>query len=241
MNKQSKFKLLILGFFLILFCACNQSRKIKEKNQEFIKDSSFILTDIENLDFIDKLNWDFENLYYDSSKKQKFEKLSNVLKIKYLKNILKYEDGSKIPDDWITADLQAYIIATRPKIEDIQPIIIKVYGTDYAAVFLVNINQSGNVISGFPIYALENSGPDGLSEDTLIITRPKTICKFVKNAILTSKLTGTCHPQNIDIQTFSVKQINFKTTISKTGEITTVKVDSNQFIKKCNFDYFQSY
>ncbi len=240
MNKLTNFKLLLLGFFLTSFCACNQPRKTEEKNQESHKDSSFIITNIENLDFIDQLNWDFENLYFDSSNKQKFKKLSNTLKIKYLKDFLRNEDGSKIPVDWIANDLQAFIIATRPKISDFHPTIVKVYGTDYAAVILVNINESDNVISGFPIYALENSGPD-FSEDTLIITRPKTKCKFLNNCVLMSKLIGTCHPQNREIQTFSVKQINFKTTISKTGEITTVQGDSIQFVKKCELDYFQSY
>lgn len=239
MNKLTNLKFL-LAFLLTSFYACNQPRKLEVNNQESLKDSNFVLTKIENLDFIDKLNWDFENLYLDSSKKQKFEKLSNELKIKYLKDFLSYADGSKMPVDWIISDLQAFIIVKRPKIEDFQPTIIKVYGTDFAAVILVNINESGDVKSGFPIYSVENSGPD-ISEDTLIITRPKTKCKFEYNWILTSKQIGTCHPQNGEIQTFSVKQVNFKTTISKSGEIVTVKLDSAEFVKKCELEYFQSY
>ena len=240
MNELTNYKSLLLFFFIASICACNQPQKMEEKKQEVVKDSSFIITNIENLDFIEQLNWDFENLYFDSSKKQKFEKLSNVLKIKYLRDFLKYENGSNIENDWIEDDLQAFIIGQRPKINNFQPTLIKVYGTDLAAVIIVNINESGNVISGFPIYSLENIGPE-ISEDTLIITRTKTKCRFENNIIYTSKLIGTCRPKNSNIQDFIIDQVDFKTIIKENGEIITTKLNKTQYSKKCELDYFQSY
>lgn len=211
MNRQISLKLVICFIIISTTYSCKQQKNQKEESHDNIsstvnefKDSIFILKNAENLDFVDKLNWDFENLYYDSSKNLKFEKLNNELKIKYLKDFLKNEDGSKIPIEWIKSDMQAFIIANRPVINDFQPIIIKVYGTDYTAILLVNINKSGKVISGFPIYSLENSGPL-INEDTLIVSRPKTMCKFVNNTIFTSKLTGICNPKKRRYSNFFCK------------------------------------
>ena len=239
MNRLTTYKYLLFIFLNVLY-ACNQPIMSKDLGRTQVNDSIFIISNIQNLDFIDSLNWDFENLYFDTLKTQKFEKLSNALKLKYLKEFLKNEDGTEIQKDWIEDDLQAFIIGTRPPIGNFQPTIIKIYGTDYAAVIIVNIDESGNIISGYPIYALENSGPQ-YGDDTMVITRPKTKCKFVNNSILTSRLVGTCYPQNGAVQEFSIKQINFKTTISESGEITTMKLDSSQYKMNCKMDYFQSY
>lgn len=239
MNRIKTYKFLIF-ILLNYFYACNQPIKSSDSVKTKNKDSNFILTDIEDLDFVDKLKLDYDKLYFDSLKNQKFEKLSNANKLKYLKGLLKNEDGTEIRQDWIEGDLQAFIIGTRPKIGNFQPTIIKVYGTDYAAVILVNINESGNVISAYPIYALENSGPE-FADSTVIITRPKTKCKFVNNNILISRLVGTCHPKDVVFQEFNIKQINYKTTISASGDIVTMNLDSTKFTKKCKMDYFQSY
>ena len=238
MNKLSNLKSLFLLILLISIYSCNQ--KEKGKIQEIAKDSTFIINDVKDLDFINNLNWDFENLFFDSTKRQKFEKLNNSLKIKYLKDFLKNENGSNIENDLIENDLQAFIIGKRPKINNFQPTLIKVYGTDFAAIVIVNINESGNVISGFPIYCLENSGPE-ISEDTLIVTRPKTKCRFENNIIYTSKLIGTCRPKNSDILEFIIDQVDFKTIINENGEIITTKLKKTQYSKKCDLDYFQSY
>lgn len=240
MNKLSNLKSFLLIIFIISIYSCNQNQKEKGKKQEIANNSNFIIKDVKDLDFVNNLNWDFENLYFDSTKRQKFEKLNNSLKIKYLKDFLKYENGSNIENDWIENDLQAFIIGQRPKINNFQPTLIKVYGTDFAAVIIVNINESGNVISGFPIYSLENSGPE-ISEDTLIITRPKTKCRFENNIIYTSKLIGTCRPKNSNIQDFIIDQVDFKTIIKENGEIITTKLNKTQYSKKCELDYFQSY
>jgi len=205
-----------------------------------IKNSSFIISNIENLDLTDSLNLDHGNLYFDSFKKQKFEKLSNAQKLKYLKKFLKYENGTEISDEWIELDLQAFIIGTRPKVGNLQPIIIKVYGTDYTAAILVNLDDNGNVVSGFPIFSLENSGPEFM-EDTIIITRPKTKCKFENNTILTSKMVGKCKLPFEGIPTFSIVQINYITTIGEKGEIKTTAFDTLNYSKKCKLDFFQSY
>jgi hypothetical protein len=239
MNRLSTCNFLIFILLSYLY-SCNQPIKNTESFNTQKKDSNFIMTDVVDLDFVDKLNWDFDNLYLDSLKNKKFEKLSNANKLKYLKGLLKFEDGTEIQDDWIEGDLQAFIIGTRPKIGNFQPTLIKIYGTDYAGVFLININESGNVISSYPIYDLENSGPE-FSDSTMIISRPKTKCKFEKNSILLSRLVGTCYPKNVGLQEFNIKQINYKTTINESGEIVITKLDSSQYTKKCNLEYFQSY
>ncbi len=147
MNTYTKSQFIIF-FFLTIIYACELQSKDNDVNKKMIKDLIFIVTNIENLDLIDSLNWDFENLYFDTLKNQKFEKLSTKLKLKYLKGLLKYSDGvTLIPDDWIEKDLQAFIIGTRPKIGSFQPKIIKIYGTDYTAAVLVNLDDKANVVS----------------------------------------------------------------------------------------------
>lgn len=201
----------------------------------------FVVTNVNNLDFVDSLQFgDTGDLYLGSSKTKKFEKLSDLLKIKYLKGVLKNDDGSDMPEDWMTMDIQAFIIGKRPKIGNFEPTIIKVYGTDCLAVVLVNIDNTGNVVSRFPIYKIENNSPV-ISEDTLVVTSPKIKCIFKNNTILTSTLTGTCNPKKDSMEHFLIKQINFKTTISNNGQFQTVRLDSTEFEKNCDFNYFQTH
>ncbi len=212
----------------------------KEKVIDQKKDSFFVLKNIKDLNFIDNLNWDFDNLYFGKSNIYKFEKLDNDLKLKYLYDFIwGGSAGHKIDKEWFKMDLQAFIVAKQPKINNFQPTLIKVYGTDYSGLFLVNIKNK-EVISGYPIYDLETSGPE-FSEDTLIITRPKILCTFKKNKLFFKKMTGTCKPTENLIQSFDVKQISYVTTIDFTGKIRTEKKDSCQYQKKCELDYFQTY
>lgn len=220
------------------FKEITSNQKENEKHQK--KDSFFILHNIKDLSFINDLNWDFDNLYLGKTKKNKFQKLDNNLKIKYLYDFINGGNiGSKIDKEWFKMDLQAYIVAKQPIINNFQPLIIKVYGTDYSGLVLVNLKDN-KVISGYPIYDLEISGQE-FYEDTLIITRPKTFCTFKKNKLYLKIITGTCKPIDNLFQNFTVTERNFTTTIDFTGSIKTEKKDSIQYQKKCELDYFQTY
>ena len=235
---------------LIIFAIQSCSQDSKNKNNKITstqieneihqkKESFFVLYNIKDLNFINNLNWDFDNLYLGKSNTKKFEKLDKKLKFRYLYNVLRFEDGRRIDKEWFEMDLQAYIVAKLPTINNFQPTIIKVYGTDYSALVLANIRDN-KLISSYSIYDLETSGPE-FEEDTLIITRPKTFCTFKQNKLYLKIMTGTCKPNDNLIQNFNVKENNFTTTIDFSGKIITEKKDSSKYEKKCELDYFQTY
>ncbi|MES2588280.1 MAG: hypothetical protein V4622_04815 [Bacteroidota bacterium] len=242
-------KFIIYPLLIFTFLnSCTEKRISNSKKKNTIPESSisvkidslFVLQNIKDLNFVENLHWDFENLYLDKSKKQKFEKLNNKDKIKFLFHVVKQEDGHEIDKEWIKMDLQAFVVAKQSKINNFTPTIIKVYGTDFTAVILVNLDDNKNIISTFPIYNIENSGP-AISEDTLIVTRPKIKCHFMKNVIHLYKITGTNFLQNEKIQSFYVDSITYKASIDNNGIVRTVKIDSTRYKKNCELDYFQSY
>lgn len=234
-------RILIILLISLILLSCNQEYKSKQKSKvNKDKDSSFVLLNVKNIDFIEDLKWDFDNLYYGESKVKKFEKLDNDLKIKYLYGFITGGvEGHKVDKEWLKMDMVAYIVAKQPKSENFQSVIIKVYGTDYSGLFLVNV-KGNKVISRYPIYDLEISGPHIL-EDTLLVTRPKTFCEFKKNKLLIKKVTGTCKPTDKISQKFSVKEVNYIVTIDKLGQIKTVIKDIAQYDKRCKLEYFQTY
>lgn len=202
--------------------------------------ASFVLRNVKNLNFIDSLYWDFENLYLDASQKQKFEKLTKGQKILLLSSLLKDHNSKGIDTNWIKEDLQAFVVAKQSSIGHLQPTLIKVFGTDYSAVLLINLENGNKPISGFPIYAIENSGPE-ISEDTIIVTRPKIKCRFSRNTILLFKLTGICYPKSVDPTLFTIDSITSEISIHRNGMLKTRKLDSSRYQRKSELHYFQSY
>lgn len=248
-------KILFFLFLTVLFVSCSQdSKKIKTKdlahknteNQKTTNNASkkekekafFVLHNVKNLEFISELYWDFEDLYLNKTSKLKFEKLDNSKKMKYLNGILTFNNEKVFYDKSNGSYDMAYIVAKQPKINDFTPTLIKLYGTGYSAFVLVNI-KGEKVLSGHTIFSLELNGPE-TSEDTIIMTRPKTFCSFKNNQISVKNLVGTCYPHKEDCTSFKVKETNYTISIRNNGTIKKEIKDSSEYTKMCSFDFFQS-
>jgi hypothetical protein len=233
-----KMKITILSCFcVLLMIACSnpdKSKTSKEVNNTLNADSNFVYRNIQDISFMD-------TMILDDFINQNFRKLNGKEKIDYLYDYISQEDGSKISKDWIKQDLEAFIVARQERIGAFEPILIKVFGTDFTALVLVNLDENDKVHSGYPIFCTENSGPE-ISEDTLIVTRPKVRCTFSKNVINTEKLTGTIQINpNAKKDIFYIDKITYKTIISESGKFSTVKIDSIRYQEKFDLSEFQTY
>jgi hypothetical protein len=211
-----------------------KSSTSKEVNNTLNSDSNFVYRNIQDISFMD-------TMILDDFINQNFRQLNDQTKINYLYDYISHEDGSKISKDWIKQDLEAFIVACQEKIGTFEPTLIKVFGTDFTALVLVNLENNDKILSGYPIFCTENSGPE-ISEDTLIVTRPKVRCTFSKNVINTEKLTGTIqiNPKT-EKDNFYIDKITYKTTISESGTFSTVKIDSIRYQEKFELSEFQTY
>lgn len=231
-------KITLISFFsLLLIFACSNNVESNVKKDVFNSinaDSNLVYRNIQNIAFMDTLILDdFINMG--------FEQLDDQSKINYLYDYISQENGSKISKNWIKQDLEAFIVAKQDPIGNFEPTLIKVFGTDFTALVLVNLVNGNKIISGYPIFCTENSGP-AISEDTLIVTRPKVRCTFTKNVINSEKLTGTIQidPKS-EKETFHIDKLTYKTTISENGKFSTVKIDSNRYQQKFELSDFQTY
>lgn len=231
-------KITLLSFFCVLLMIACSNRVIsitsKEVNNTLNADSNFVYRNIQDISFMD-------TMILDDFINQNFRQLNDQTKINYLYDYISHEDGYKISKDWIKQDLEAFIVARQEKIGTFEPTLIKVFGTDFTALVLVNLDNNDKILSGYPIFCTENSGPE-ISEDTLIVTRPKVRCTFSKNVINTEKLTGTIqiNPKT-EKDNFYIDKITYKTTISESGTFSTVKIDSIRYQEKFELSEFQTY
>lgn len=233
-----KMKITLLSFFCaLLMIACGNRVKPSTSNEAINKlnaDSNFVYRNIQDISFLD-------TMFLDDFINQNFKQLNDQTKIDYLYDYLSHGNGSNISKDWIKQDLEAFIVARQERIGTFEPTLIKVFGTDFTALVLVNLEDNDKILSGYPIFCTENSGPE-ISEDTLIVTRPKVRCTFSKNVINTEKMTGTIQINpKIEKDNFYIDKITYKTTISESGKFSTVKIDSIRYQQKFELNEFQTY
>lgn len=231
-------KAIFVLFISIFLNACSKKKEekftytVEHKNQES-------LTCIKNIDLFKNFEFDdFNNLYLNKTKKLKFKKLDNNLKVNYLLNVLIFERDVYMDKDWIKYDIKSYLISKQCKIGNFQPILIQNYGTDHSSLAWIILNDKNQKVTGIQISGGEKAGPE-VQEDTVIISSPLERCIFKNDKVIKISKVYSFNPQQpnnpVDIDsvvyeyTFDkVKTIKtkiiFDTTFSRIIDIDTLKM-----------------
>ena len=134
--------------------------------------------------------------------------------------------------EWIKTDIGAFYISKQPKIGCIQPIIIQAFGTDFAALLLITVDESGNSVSGMFLNGGENSGPLDVN-DSVTVLRPIKKCFFNKNIIESYVLNITAiSNHNLVEVPATVDSVRYVSEIDALGKITTKRIDSVRYKRK---------
>lgn len=170
-----------------------------------------------------------------------FQELTYKEKVRFLSCLNQNNDGLLLSKNWLKLDIDAFIVAKQSKREEFVPTIIKLFGTDYTGLIVANIKENGRLISAYPIWSFENSGPE-VYEDTLIITRPKYKCTFSENLIFTEISFGTVYVDTVsDYDLYFIHTKYYTTKIDEKGQFTTALIDSSSTEQPFELSDFNSY
>lgn len=230
-------KTLIFSFLLLFtFNSCSL-RNDKNANKEIttkdsisktnpskhisIDNNLFVFKGIENTECIEHCKWDFNKYFVDSNKKIAYVNLDNKTKVILLPEI------TGMDTIWVKEGMDAFYVSKQERIGKVQPIIIKVNGTDYSSLILVTTNETGEVLSSEILFGGENGGPMEIS-DTLLELPPFSRSYFNKNEIKTFSITASINPNKNNIPAI-IDSINYLTTIDEKGNIKTIRTDSTRY------------
>ena len=214
----------LLVFVPIIFISCEQTLSEKRDNNLFIPDTFFKFVDLSNFDK-KSFYWDYPRLYLDSTNSDKFHEVSNWYKHKLLSQTIQIDTSEN------GMPVNAYYIAKFKKLGRVQPILIRVYGTDYDATFLVNLSDSNSVLHAEIIDGGENSGPEE-SSDSLIILRPIIYYSINKDQINHSKIRVQFRPDGHSEKQATIDSITYISSIEPTGLLRTKQLDSVRYERK---------
>jgi hypothetical protein len=186
-----------------------------------IDDSLFVFKGIENTECIEHCKWDFNKFFVDSTKKIAYVNLDNKTKVILLPEI------TGMDTIWVKEGMDAFFVSKQERIGKVQPIIIKVTGTDYTSLILVTTNESGYILSSKILFGGENGGPLNVS-DSLLILPPFSRSYFNKNEIKTFSITASINPNKNNIPAI-IDSVNYLTTIDENGNIKTIETDSTRY------------
>jgi hypothetical protein len=191
---------------------------------------------LSNLDFMDTMK--IKDYY-----KQNFEPLSDSLKIIYLSEYFEEKTGRPFTKEMLTTDLKAFLVACLHIGSFYKPTIIKIYGKDYIALVLANMNRYGTVISGETLYNYKLRNPQ-IENDTLIVTQPKYKFDFKFNGwvIIYEKTIGTIliNP-NTKKRDYFIDKTIYETRNNESGASHTKIIEKSRISQKFEIEDFQSY
>lgn len=227
-----------LTFTLTLLIAITASfvgnKSMRLFTKESPKDSVFVFRNSRNLDFLDTMTMDH---FVEGH----FQELTNKEKEKYLSFLFQNSDGARISKTFLKNDIQAFIVSKQQGIGCFEPTIVKLFGTDYTGLVILNLTTKGKLVSFYPIFSFENSGPE-IYEDTLIVTRPIYRCNFSDQSLIIEKSFGTVYIDTIlPLEISFIHTNRYKVSIDETGMFTTETLDSLSYEQPFELSDFNSF
>lgn len=230
--------LAILIIMLLNACSTEKEEKISHKNVELKTQES--LTCIKNTDIFKNFYLDdFNNLFLDKTKKLKFKKLDNKLKIKHLLNVLSFEREYYLHRNSLESDIQSFIISKQCKIRNFQPILIQNYGTGYESLAWIILNDKNQKVTGIQISGGENTGPE-VQEDTIIISRPLERCLFKNDKVIKISKVYSFNPQKPN-EPIDIDSTIYEYTFDKVKNIKTKIIFDTSYSRLINIDTLKMY
>lgn len=197
--------------------SCSQVNKQHAVSTNCLPDSLFVAQASERSINLSAL--EIEDNFNISYKGSKLTPLSSEQKIHLL--------GPFITNGFAPTDFTAHFVSKQQKMGNLQPITLRVLGTDYLAHWLVLLDDQCNPVSRF---YLEGEGCEGPSEtDSTMMDCPTKQNRFSKNAIESCEIRQINYTDGTGRKI--IDSLFYRTTISDSGELKTLLVDSIRTIQ----------
>ncbi|MBI3220948.1 MAG: hypothetical protein HYZ44_15645 [Bacteroidetes bacterium] len=206
---------LFIGLLIFSVVLLSVSWKTPPPSKECFPDKLFATFHLNEAISLDVIKYDRSNYYF---MEKRLVELDSQQKEKLIKPFLK-----TLP----VYSYQAHFISKLSPVDNLQPIILRVVGTDYHTLWLLLINKNCTPISFFYLEGENCEGP--METDSTVTFCPvrRSICKG--NTIVTYE---TRTSEAVSDKKSMVDSLVFTTTFNKRGEFVTKRKDSTRYYRQ---------
>lgn len=230
------FYLLLLA---ILATACSHPKpkatekpKLKDSisvaDTSFLADKNFAYKNASDLSrvWIER-QYNYHDLYADSTRKVKFVELLPALKAKIIAPFLSKDQGTTNLD-FIKNEVMAHFIAKQDKIGDVQPILVMISGGEYESLTMILLDKNNKFVDGVNLFGGLDSGPYQHG-DTLMIFPVKRTSVLDKGKVIIYESTRKQFADSLKLPTIIDSNV-FVSSINKEGKVV------KKLIKKASYN-----